>query len=118
MTLNTENLVNNVVLGLQELKAQDIVTIDLRRIENCFCRYFVIATGTSNTHINSLVDSVEQFVKKDTGENPIHIEGRNNTSWVIVDYGDVVVHVFDQETRTYYDLETYWGDGVLRRIED
>ena len=113
VNLKTEELVHRAVAGLQERKGHDVVSIDLRRIDNCFCSFFVIATGTSSTHINALLDSVEMFVKKDTGENPIHIEGASNSSWVIVDYGDVVVHIFEEEARQYYDLESYWGDGKL-----
>ncbi|MCI5706293.1 MAG: ribosome silencing factor [Odoribacter sp.] len=116
--LETEDIVGKVIEALEDNKAHEIVKIDLRKIENCFCSFFVICHGTSGTHIASLADAVEEKVKEDLHESPFHIEGMNAAQWVIVDYGDVVVHVFDKEMRDFYQLEDFWGDGIIERIPE
>ena len=116
--LKTEDIVDKVIEALEDNKAHEIVKIDLRKIENCFCSFFVICHGTSGTHIASLADAVEEKVKEDLHESPFHIEGMNAAQWVIVDYGDVVVHVFDKEMRDFYQLEDFWGDGIIERIPE
>lgn len=116
--LETEDIVGKVIEALEDNKAHEIVKIDLRKIENCFCSFFVICHGTSGTHIASLADAVEEKVKEDLHESPFHIEGMNTAQWVIVDYGDVVVHVFDKEIRDFYQLEDFWGDGIIERIPE
>lgn len=116
--LETEDIVGKVIEALEDNKAHEIVKIDLRKIENCFCSFFVICHGTSGTHIASLADAVEEKVKEDLHKSPFHIEGMNAAQWVIVDYGDVVVHVFDKEMRDFYQLEDFWGDGIIERIPE
>lgn len=116
--LKTEDIVDKVIEALEDNKAHEIVKIDLRKIENCFCSFFVICHGTSGTHIASLADAVKEKVKEDLHESPFHIEGMNAAQWVIVDYGDVVVHVFDKEMRDFYQLEDFWGDGIIERIPE
>ncbi len=116
--LKTENIVDKVIEALKDNKAHEIVKIDLREIENCFCSFFVICHGTSGTHIASLADAVEEKVKKELHESPFHTEGMNVAQWVVVDYGDVVVHVFEKEMRDFYQLEDFWGDGIIERIPD
>ena len=113
-----EKLVEQIIETLNKNKGVNIVKIDLRRIENCFCSFFVICHGTSGTHIASLADAVKEKVKEDLHESPFHIEGMNAAQWVIVDYGDVVVHVFDKEMRDFYQLEDFWGDGIIERIPE
>lgn len=104
-------LIDSIVEGMSNLKAKDITVMDLREIENSFCKYFVICTGNSNIQVNSIADSVERTVKKETNEKPWHIEGTENARWVLMDYADVVVHIFQQEYREYYDIESLWGDA-------
>lgn len=112
----TPALVNKVVEALENNKGVRIVTIDLRKIENCFCSFFVICHGTSGTHVASLAESVEEDLEK-IKETPIHIEGKDTAQWVILDYGNVVVHIFQKELRDYYQLEDFWGDGIKKEIE-
>ncbi len=116
--LETENIVDKVIEALEDNKAHEIVKIDLRKIENCFCSFFVICHGTSGTHIASLADAVEEKVKEELHESPFHTEGMNAAQWVVVDYGDVVVHIFDKEMRDFYQLEDFWGDGIIERIPE
>ena len=115
--LQTEELVKHVINTLEDHKAQQITKIDLRKIENCFCSFFVICHGNSGTHIAGLTDYVEEEVKKKLGDTPFHTEGQNSTQWAVLDYGDVVVHIFDKTLRDYYQLEEFWGDGILETIE-
>ena len=100
-----EKLVEQIIKTLNENKAVDIVKIDLRRIENCFCSFFVICHGTSNTHVASLTDFVYDEVNEKVGEKPLHVEGEQQAQWVVLDYGNVVVHIFQKEQRDYYQLE-------------
>lgn len=116
--LKTEELVNKVIEALEDNKAHQIIKIDLRQIENCFCSFFVICHGTSGTHIAGLTDAVEEKVKEDLGDSPFHSEGVNTSRWTVLDYGDVVVHIFDKELRDYYQLEEFWGDGILEEIPE
>lgn len=116
--LKSEDIANNVIEALEDGKAHRIIKIDLRKIENCFCDFFVICHGTSGTHIAGMTDAVEERTHKDLNEKPFHIEGLNSTQWVVLDYGDVVVHIFDRESRDYYQLEEFWADAEITVVPD
>lgn len=116
--LKTEKIVDKIIEALEDSKAHQIVKIDLRKIENCFCSFFVICHGTSGTHIAGLTDAVEDKLKEELNESPFHAEGMNTSRWAVLDYGDVVVHVFDKELRDYYKLEEFWGDGIIETIPE
>ena len=107
-----------VVEGLQEIKGQNITVLDLREIENAVTDFFIIAEGNSNTQVNSLADSVHKVVRENVGDKPWHIEGRDNSEWVLMDYVTVVVHVFQKGIREFYDLEGLWGDAEIIIIEN
>lgn len=109
--LKTEQIVKKVIEALEDNKALSIVKIDLRNIENCFCSFFVICHGTSGTHIAGLTNAVGEKVREDLDERPYHVEGLGASRWTVLDYGDVVVHIFDKELRDFYRLEEFWGDG-------
>jgi len=113
-----ENLSKYIVKGIQEKKGKDIVIIDLQRIKHAICDYFIICTGTSDTHVDTIADSVEKEVIESNKELPWHREGFENKEWILLDYVDVVVHIFKQDVRSYYKLEELWGDAVVTRIED
>jgi ribosome-associated protein len=110
----TESIVN----GLFEKKGKDVTLLDLRDLENRVCDYFIISHATSNTQVDSLAWSVEDIVRKETGRKPAHIEGTENCIWVLMDYGDVIVHIFQEEYRNFYNLESLWADGKISRLED
>jgi len=114
----TENLVKAVIEGLQENKGVDIVKIDLREIDSSVCKYFIICTGTSNTHSSSLAKSVEDYVFETLREKVWHKEGIKNSEWILMDYADVVVHIFQQESRSFYQLESLWADAKITEIQD
>ncbi len=113
-----EQIRDFVVRGMQEKKAQDIVVMDLRKVKNAICDYFVLCSGTSDTQIDALSNSVEEEVHKASKINPWHKEGKLNREWILLDYVDVVVHVFKKDRRSFYDLEQLWGDADIQVIED
>ena len=90
--------------------------LDLRDIENTVCSYFVVCTGSSNTHVNAIVSAIQKTVSKELKEKPFHIEGNYNAEWVLIDYVNVVVHVFQKQIREYYNIEELWGDAKTTKI--
>lgn len=114
----TENLVDEIIYGLREKKGKDIVTLDLRNITTSVTDFFVICTGDSNTHVMGLSNSVEEEVRKRLRDKPWHIEGTTNGEWVLMDYVNVVVHIFQREVREHYNIEGLWADAVLKEYDD
>jgi len=110
------NLVQAVIDGLLEKKGEDIKVLDMRNLEAAVADYFIICTGNSHPQVDALADSVDEFVKKSTGENPLGMEGRENSEWILIDYSDVVVHIFLPETRTFFKLENLWSDANIHTI--
>lgn len=110
----TERLVEEIVNGLQEKKGKEIVSLDLREIENAVTDFFVICSGDSNTHVNALAGSVEEEVRKAIKDKPWHIEGTTNGEWVLLDYVNVVVHIFQRSMREHYNIEGLWADGIVK----
>ena len=107
-----------VIKGLQELKGENIVYIDLSVVENAVCDNFIVCTGTSNTHVTALAGSAEKEVRKTLGEKPWKTEGFGNAEWIILDYVNTVVHVFQEESRNFYNLDGLWADAKITKIED
>jgi len=116
--VGSEELVNAVVAGIQERKGGNITVLDLRNIENMIAEYFVICEGDSNIHVDAVSDSVEEIVRRDAGEKPFHVEGRQNAEWILLDYMNVVVHVFQKPVRSFYSLEELWADANRSDIEN
>lgn len=104
--------------ALSDKKAQDIVILDVRD-QTIVCSYFVIASGRSTTQVRALGDAVEEKLEKDFGIFPVRKEGLREGRWGVIDYGDVIVHVFNEESRLYYYLERLWDSGRnIERYED
>ena len=82
------------------------------------CDYFVICHGTSSRHVDGIIDSIEQIVKKELNEKPFHKEGIENLTWVLLDYASVIIHVFQKEYREFYNLEDLWGDAPMHKYQD
>jgi ribosome-associated protein len=114
----TEKLVETVVFGMLEKKASDIVTIDLRGIPNAVCSFYVICQGNSNTQVEGIAESVGYEVKKQLNDRPIHVEGAGLAEWILLDYVDVVVHVFQESSRKFYNLEGLWADAKITNINN
>lgn len=115
---NSKILSDAVIQGMKELKASDIVLIDLRDIGNAVADFFVICSGNSDTQIDAISDSVEEEVYKTTSDNPWRKEGKENREWILMDYANVVVHIFRKDRREFYSLEKLWGDAIITSIED
>ena len=111
-------LLETIIEGIKEVKGINTAILDLKKIETAICKYFVICSGTSNTHVSSIADSVKKIVSKEIQEKPWHIEGLNTSEWVLLDYSDIVVHVFQEQTREFYRLEDLWGDAKIRTIKN
>ena len=116
--LTTEQLRDLVVKGMQEKKAQDIVVMDLRNVKNAITDYFVICSGGSDTQIDAIAGSVEEEILKVCRVFPTNREGKLNREWILLDYMDVVVHVFKKDRRTFYDLEQLWGDAEMTWVDN
>ena len=109
-------LVDAAVEGILEIKGKNISVLDLRSIQNRVCDYYIICQADSNTQVNAIAGSVQEFVRKHVGEKPFHTEGFQNSEWVLVDYVTVVVHVFQTHTRNFYNLEALWADAEVTEI--
>ncbi len=114
----TEGLVKLVIEGILKKKGKRIVTLDLSKIENSICTYFIICHGESTTQTSAIGESVAEFVFKESGEKPLHREGFQNANWILLDYGDVIVHVFLESFRELYRLEDLWADAKSELINE
>lgn len=114
---NADQLIACIINGIEDVKGQNISILDLREIENMVCDYFIICDGTSNTQVNAIVNSIQKKVSKELKDKPWHVEGSDNAEWVLMDYVNVVVHVFQKQTREYYNIEGLWGDAITTEIE-
>jgi len=112
-----DQLITVILIGIEDVKGQNINILDLREIENTVCDYFIICEGTSNTQVNAIVNSIQKRVSKEIKDKPWHIEGSENAEWVLMDYVNVVVHVFQKHIREYYDIENLWGDAKTTEVK-
>ena len=115
--VHSDVLSNWVVEGMLEKKAQDVVVMDLREIKHAIADYFVICSGNSDTQIDAISESIEDEIHKRSKQNPWKKEGQQNKEWVLLDYVDVVAHVFNKEKRSFYGLEELWGDAKITPID-
>lgn len=117
-SVETKQLVDAIVEGIKEKKGEKIVTINLSEIENAVCKYFVICNANTNTQVKAIVDSVDEFTRKEVNEKAWRKEGFENAQWILLDYGSVVVHVFQTEYRGFYNIEGLWADAEINEIAD
>ena len=115
--ISTDDLLTSIIKGIEDVKGLDIDILDLRGIDNSVCDYFVICNGNSNTQVNAIVGSVQKGVSKELKDKPWHVEGAENGEWVLMDYVNIVVHVFQKHIREYYRIESLWGDAKITTIE-
>ena len=114
--VNTDDLIAEIIKGIDDVKGEDIQLLDLREIENTVCDYFIICSGNSNTQVKAISGSIQKNVSKNLKDKPWHIEGEVNSEWVLMDYVNVVVHVFQKQIREYYDIESLWGDAKITSL--
>ncbi len=113
---SADELITLILEGIENVKGQEIILLDLKEIENTVCDYFIICNGTSNTQVNAIVGSIQKTVSKAIHDKPWHVEGQDNAEWVLMDYVNVVVHVFQKQIREFYDIEGLWGDAKFTKI--
>ncbi len=116
--INNDDLLSNIIKGIEEVKGNDIDILDLRAIDNSACDYFIICNGNSNTQVSAIVNSVQKTVSKEMKDKPWHVEGMENAEWVLMDYVNIVVHVFQKQIREYYNIESLWGDAKITTIQN
>jgi ribosome-associated protein len=112
----TEKLADAVVEGILEIKGKNITVMDLRGIHNRVCDYFIICQADSNTQVNAIAESIQETVRKTTGDKPYRSEGFENSEWILIDYVTVVVHIFQSHIRDFYNLESLWADAETTQI--
>ena len=113
---DTERTVDRIVDLIMNKKGEDIVVLDLRKVSS-ISDFFILTTGSSGVHVRAIADEVKIMLKKEDSIAPWHIEGYSAQKWILIDYVDIVVHVFDKDTRSYYSLEKLWKDAGFRTIE-
>lgn len=114
---SAEQILAQVVAGMQEKKARNIVSLNLQSINNTITKYFVICHAQSKTQIEAIHRGIEEFVLKNCGVSPFHLEGKGNSEWILIDYFDVVVHVFQEDLRNFYQIENLWADAPLTKYQ-
>tara|TARA_B100000674_G_scaffold366148_1_gene308652 strand:+ start:887 stop:1258 length:372 start_codon:yes stop_codon:yes gene_type:complete len=112
----SEILCGAIVEGMLENKANEIVVLDLRELDGAITEFFVICSGDSDTHVDGISNSICRNVRKNLQEKPWNIEGKTNSDWVLLDYVNVVGHVFYKEKRSFYDIEELWSDATRTNI--
>lgn len=115
---DSEKLAALIVEGMQEKKAKQIKLLDLRKLDTNFADFFVVCHGNSDRQVEAIADSIEAHVRKSIQEKPYHIEGKDLCNWILMDYIDVIVHVFTDEKRQFYGVEELWGDALITAYED
>ena len=111
-----ETSVKSIIEGIQDKKGKDIVCINLESLQNSVCKYFIICHGDSNTQVNAIAQGIEKAMEENLNEKVRRKQGFENAQWVLLDYVDIVVHIFQKEFRDYYDLESLWADGHFSKI--
>jgi ribosome-associated protein len=117
-TKTKDKTVDIIIEGIKEKKGKEIVSIDISKLENSVCRYFIICHGDSNTQVSAIAQWIEKVVEDDLNEKVWKKQGFENAQWILLDYVDIVVHIFQKEFRDFYDLESLWADGKIEKIEN
>lgn len=115
--ISSDELAETIIQGIQERKGEEIVKIDLKEVDGAVTDYFIICQANSTTQVVAIKDSIEEFLRKNVGEKPWHVEGTANAEWVLLDYVDVVAHIFLPEKREYFNLEGLWADAEILEVE-
>ncbi|MBQ9340340.1 MAG: ribosome silencing factor [Paludibacteraceae bacterium] len=115
--LTNEALCGAIVEGIRNKKGREIVVVNLEQLPEAPCSRFVIAEGGSSTQVCAIADEVEDYVRKAVSVKPFAVDGKDNAEWVAMDYGQVIVHIFQREARLFYDIEHLWEDGELQMVE-
>jgi len=117
-SMQVEHKSRLIIDAIREKKGHQIVTIDLTEVENSICDVFIICHGESVTQVGAIAESIERKMKEEGSTRAHHVEGLQNSQWVLIDYFDILVHVFLEEYREFYKLEELWADGVVVKVAD
>ena len=116
--IDAKEVIQQIVEGIQDKKGKGIVVVDMLKLGNSICDYFVICQGNSPTQVSAITDSIEDTVRTNCKKKPYSIDGLRNSQWVAMDYGDILVHIFLPDVRKFYDIEHLWADAILTEIPD
>lgn len=116
--LEVSELTDFIIDCIQDIKGKNIVKLDLREVDDASTDFYIICEGESSTQVSSIADNIVARLKKEHGMRPSHVEGKEQSNWVLVDYFDVVVHVFYPETRKFYEIEDLWSDAKITEYQD
>ncbi|PLX03652.1 MAG: ribosome silencing factor [Marinilabiliales bacterium] len=114
----TNKLLKKVISSIEDKKGKNIVSIDLSKIDNAITNYFVVCSATSTTQVDAIYDNIMEKVYVDLNMKPFHREGYENSEWILIDYFDLVVHIFLEDIRNFYKLEDLWADGIIKRYQN
>lgn len=117
MTKNID-ITQLIIEGIQERKGRNISIVDLSHIESSAAQCFVICEGTSTMQVSAIADSIREYLHENAGIKPYNYDGYQNSQWIVIDYGDTLVHVFLPETRDLYNLEELWSDAKITKVPD
>lgn len=107
-----------IIDAIRDIKGQNIVKINLSKIEDAPAKYFIICEGESTVQVSSIASNINKRLRNELGVKSFHLEGMKESKWVLIDYFDTVVHVFYPETRQFYDIEDLWSDGIFTEYQD
>ena len=116
--VTADEVIKKIIEGIQEKKGKEIVVVDMLKLGNSVCDYFVICQGNSPNQVNAITGSIEDTVRTGCGKKPYAIDGLRNAQWVAMDYGDILVHIFLPDVRKFYDIEHLWADASVTSIPD
>lgn len=116
--LSIEELNDLIVESIQDIKGKNIIKLDLRHLDDAPTDFFIICEGDSNTQVKAISDNIYKRIKDEGDLLPSHYEGQQNALWILLDYFDIVIHVFYRETRTFYQLEDLWSDAIFTEYQN
>ena len=116
--ISSKKLLSTIIEGIEEKKGERIISLDFKKIDNAICKYFVICEGNSTTHVSAISDSVVEYTQKMTGTKVWKSAGYENAEWIILDYADIMVHVFQPHVRNYYAIEELWADCIIKDYQN
>lgn len=114
---SAEDLSQLIITAMQDKKANNILSLDLRHIPEAMSDYFIICHAASTTQVRAIVDNVEEEARTKVAIKPYHVEGRSNAEWCLIDFGDIIVHVFQEEKRAFFQLEDLWSDAIFKHYD-
>lgn len=115
--LSPEEINDLIIDSIQDIKGKNIVKLDLRQLDDAPTNFFIICEGDSNTQVKAISENIRKRLKFEADSRPSHVEGETNSLWILMDYFDVVIHVFYKETRKFYELEELWSDAIFSEYE-